>query len=162
MKFEYKVSNIIRGGVIYTTGDTLAAIISNAFLWERMLGILLIGCTVYAFEIPNYFKWIDQKVGAVNGIQDAMKRTALAILYFNPIWIARHILFLKLFSAQYDQIDWNLLEIGLISFAVNIPISIAANYLIQNKVNLEWRFLASALFSALMALYYALSAIWFQ
>lgn len=156
------MTNIVRGGLIYTTGDTIAAFISDEFSWLRVLGILLVGCTVYAFEIPNYFKWIDSKVGASTGFKSSMKRTGLAILYFNPIWIARHILFIKLFSDHYKQISWSLLEIGLISFVINIPVSVIANYLIQNKIRLDWRFLASAIFSAIMAIYYALSAIWFQ
>lgn len=159
---EYKKSNIIRGGLIYLAGDTTAALIADEFSWERLLGILLIGCTLYAFEIPNYFNWIDKKVGKASGFASSMKRTGLAILYFNPLWIARHLFFIKLFSGQTDQLSLGLLEIGLKSFAVNIPISIIANYLIQNKVKLSWRFLASALFSALMAIYYALSAVWFK
>ena len=40
---------------------------------------------------------------------------------------------------------------------IDIPVSLIANYLIQNKVRLDWRFISSALFSALMAVYYALS-----
>jgi len=161
MKLTYKMSNIVRGAIIYTSGDTIASLISEDFSWYRLLGMMLIGATVYAFEIPNYFAWIDSKVGGGSGFASSMKRTGLAILYFNPIWIARHLLFLKLFSQQFEQIGWNLLEIGLMSFIVNIPISIIANYLIQNKIPLDWRFLASAIFSALMAIYYAMSAVWF-
>jgi hypothetical protein len=45
---------------------------------------------------------------------------------------------------------------------VNLPVSFTANYLIQNKVSYERRFMASALFSALMAIYFALAATWFK
>ena len=162
MKLEFKRSNIIRGGLIYTIGDTTAAFIADDFSWYRLLGILLIGCTVYAFEIPNYFKWIDAKIGKASGFIPSMKRTGLAILYFNPLWIARHLFFIKLFSSQMDTVNWSLLEISLKSFIINIPVSIIANYLIQNKVRLDWRFMASAIFSAIMAVYYAMSAIWFS
>jgi hypothetical protein len=158
---QYKLSNILRGGLIYTTGDTLAAMLADEFSWMRMLGILVLGCTVYAFEIPNYFNWIDRQISPKPGFSAALRRTLLAILYFNPLWIARHLLFLKLFMGQYAAIGWNLITIGFISFLVNIPVSLLANYLIQNKVPLGWRFVASAVFSALMAIYYALSAIWF-
>jgi len=71
-------------------------------------------------------------------------------------------LFIKLFSGNFNQIDLNLLKIAWVSFLVNIPISFIANYLIQNKVNLSWRFLASAIFSALMAIYYAMSEVIFN
>ena len=162
MALEYKFSNIIRGGLIYSIGDTIAALISNEFDWARALGILVIGATIYAFEIPNYFKWIDKKVNGKNGLKSSLIRTLLAMMFFNPLWIARHILFIKLLLGQSNQIGWNLITIGAISFLINIPISLAANYLIQNKVALKYRFLVSAVFSGLMAIYYSLSITWFS
>ncbi len=118
---------------------------------------MLIGATIYAFEIPNYFEWIVKKTTDLKGIKATLTRTGLAILYFNPLWIARHLLFIKLFSGELESIGWNLLEIAFWSFLANILISLIANYIIQNKFKLQWRFLASAIFSALMAIYYALS-----
>ncbi|CAL2101378.1 membrane protein of unknown function [Tenacibaculum sp. 190130A14a] len=119
--------------------------------------MILIGATVYAFEIPNYFAWIDRKTGYLNGIQKTLAKTGLAIAYFNPLWIFRHLAFIKLFSGNYEHINSGLLLIALWSFLANIPISFIANFIIQNKIKLDWRFLASAIFSALMAIYYALS-----
>ncbi|WP_299106989.1 hypothetical protein [uncultured Tenacibaculum sp.] len=119
--------------------------------------MILIGTTVYAFEIPNYFAWIDRKTGGLNGIQKTLAKTGLAIAYFNPLWIFRHLAFIKLFSGNYEQINSGLLLVALWSFLANIPISFIANFIIQNKIKLDWRFLASAIFSALMAIYYALS-----
>ena len=118
---------------------------------------MLVGATIYAFEIPNYFAWIDKKTTDLNGVKKTLAKTALAIAYFNPLWIFRHLAFIKLFSGNYEQINEQLLIIACWSFLANIPISFAANYLIQNKVRLDWRFMASAIFSALMAIYYALS-----
>jgi hypothetical protein len=161
MALEYKLSNIVRGGIIYSIGDTIAVLISNDFDVVRMVGIMVIGATLYAFEIPNYFKWIDRKVKGSGDLKSAMNRAILAMLYFNPLWIARHILFIKLLTGQSDEIGWELVTIGAISFAVNIPISLLANYVIQNKITLKMRFLASAIFSGLMAVYYSLSEIWF-
>lgn len=118
---------------------------------------MIVGATVYAIEIPNYFAWIDRKTTELSGIKLTLTKTALAIAYFNPSWIFRHLLFIKLFSGSFDDINAGLIEIAFLSFLVNIPISFIANYLIQNKIRLDWRFLASATFSALMAIYYALS-----
>lgn len=129
----------------------------NEFSIYRLIGIILIGATVYAFEIPNYFAWIDRKTGNLNGIQKTLAKTGLAIAYFNPLWIFRHLAFIKLFSGNYEHINSGLLLIALWSFLANIPISFIANFIIQNKIKLDWRFLASAIFSALMAIYYALS-----
>jgi hypothetical protein len=118
---------------------------------------MFIGATIYAFEIPNYFAWIDRKTTAHTGVKKTFAKTGLAIAYFNPIWIWRHLLFIKLFSGNLEQINMHLFYIACISFLVNIPISFIANYIIQNRIQLSWRFLASAIFSALMAIYYALS-----
>ncbi|WP_217630748.1 hypothetical protein [Winogradskyella thalassocola] len=119
--------------------------------------MMFIGATFYAFEIPNYFDWIVKTTQFRKGAKATLSKTILAIAYFNPLWVARHLLFIKLFSGQFEAIDFNLLEIAFWSFLVNIPISFMANYIIQNRFQLKWRFLGSAAFSALMAIYYALS-----
>ena len=124
--------------------------------------MMLIGATVYAFEIPNYFDWIVKKTQFLNGFKATLVKTLLAIVYFNPLWIARHLLFIKLFSGQFEAIGWNILEIAFWSFLANILISFIANYIIQNRFKLKWRFLGSAIFSAIMAIYYALSETLFS
>ncbi|MEN8122563.1 MAG: hypothetical protein ABFS35_19630 [Bacteroidota bacterium] len=154
--------NILRGAIIYSTGDTIATLILDDFSWSRLLGIILIGATFYAFEIPNYFIWIDKKTVKFSGYKKLFYKTALAIMYFNPIWISRHLFFILLASGKFEQISWDLLRIGFLSFVVNIPISFVANFLIQNKIPYEWRFFASAVFSSVMAIYYALSIVFFN
>jgi len=156
-RLQYTTSNILRGALIYSAGDTIAALLLNEFSWVRLLGMVFVGATLYAFEIPNYFAWIDRKTAALSGYKRTLAKTGWAITYFNPIWIFRHLVFIKLFSGNLNQIDVGLFQIALWSFLANIPISFIANYVIQNKVHLNWRFLASAIFSALMAIYYALS-----
>jgi len=153
----YTKQNIIKGAIIYSIGDAVASLFLHEFSWTRFLGMLLVGATIYAFEIPNVFIWIDKKTNHLKGIKKTLTKTVLAILYFNPLWIARHLFFIKLFSQKFDAINWHLLQIAWWSFLVNIPISFAANYIIQNKIKLENRFLASAIFSGIMAIYYALS-----
>tara|TARA_R110002072_G_scaffold290921_1_gene458787 strand:- start:7388 stop:7876 length:489 start_codon:yes stop_codon:yes gene_type:complete len=161
MRLEYKINNITKGGFIYAAGDVIAALISDNFSMTRLLGIFLIGATVYAFEIPNYFKWIDQKVKDTGKIKDSINRALIATLYFNPLWIARHILFIKLVSGDFDTIGWGLISMGITSFVINIPVSLIANHIIMNKIVLKHRFLASSIFSGIMAVYYSLSAVWF-
>ena len=113
--------------------------------------MIILGGSLYALEIPNYFKWIDKKASTT------FKRTLLAIAYFNPLWIARHLFFLNLFSSGTESIGIYLFELGFYSFLTNIPISFLANHVIQNKISLQYRFTASAIFSSLMAIYYALA-----
>ncbi|WP_431133862.1 hypothetical protein [Psychroserpens mesophilus] len=119
--------------------------------------MILIGATFYAFEIPNYFDWIVKKTKHLKGLRSTLTKTGLAIIYFNPLWIARHLIFIKLFSGDIEAIGWNVMHIAFWSFVVNIPISFVANFIIQNRFKLKWRFVGSAIFSAIMAIYYALS-----
>jgi len=153
----YTKQNILKGAIIYSLGDSIASLMLHEFSWIRLFGMLLVGATIYAFEIPNYFIWIDKKTVQFKGLKKTLYKTMLAILYFNPLWIARHLFFIKLFSLQFDSLNVNLLHIAWMSFLVNIPISAIANYIIQNKIKLDWRFMASAIFSGLMAIYYAMS-----
>jgi len=148
--------------LVYGIGDSIAAIILGEFQLSRLLGIVLIGATVYAFEIPNYFNWIESKTSSLSGFKKSFYKTMLALLYFNPLWIFRHLIFIKLFSNDLNFSFKNILIISLYSFLVNIPISIFGNFIIQNKIKLNQRFLASAIFSALMAIYYALSETLFS
>jgi len=157
LKLLFTRKDILRGALIYVSGDTMASLILHEFMWSRFFGIMLIGATVYAFEIPNYFRWIDSRVLQLKGFRLSLAKTGLAILYFNPLWIARHLFFIQLFSGQINTITWDILRIAFWSFLVNIPLSIIANYLIQNKITLKYRFMSSAVFSALMAVWYALS-----
>ncbi|MDA3929098.1 MAG: hypothetical protein PF541_09070 [Prolixibacteraceae bacterium] len=161
-ELKYTRRDIVRGVFIYASGDTVAALMLNEFSWWRMLGLALVGASFYAFEIPNYFSWIERKVKPYSGFKLSMVKTGLAMLYFNPLWIARHLFFIRLFSGTAGSVSWDLLRIASISFGVNIPISLIANYIIQNKINLKYRFLASAIFSALMAIYYAASVTLFK
>ena len=158
----YTKANFFRGMSIYAAGDTIAAVLLGDFSVTRMFGMMLIGSVVYGFEIPRYFQWIDKRTAESQGPSVAIKKTTLALLYFNPLWIARHLFFIKLFTPEWAAISWGLLIIGLWSFLANIPIAVGANYLIQNHISLRWRFFASALFSALMAIYYALSEVLFS
>ena len=159
--WKYSWHNILYGAAIYTAGDTAAALLLGEFQWSRLLGLAFVGATFYAFEIPNYFRWIERKAGGRRGLGAAVHKTLLAMLYFNPLWIARHLFFIELFSGQSEGVGWGLLRIALFSFLVNIPLSLLGNYIIQNVIRLDWRFIASAIFSALMAVYYAVSRVVF-
>jgi len=159
---QYSRNNIIRGAIIYPAGDTIAALLLHEFSWIRLLGIMFIGATFYALKIPNYFAWIERITQSFSKVKQTLIKTLLAISYFNPLWIARHLLFIKIFTGTLNTLGWDILAVSGWSFLVNIPISFIANYLIQNVVKLKWRFLASAIFSSLMAIYYAMSFVLFN
>lgn len=162
MRIEYKLHNIIKGALIYSIGDAIAAILLGEFTVFRLAGMIFIGSTIYTLEIPNYFNWIEKITKQYSGLKLSLLKTGLAILYFNPLWIARHLFFIKLFSLKFAEINMKLFHISFVSFLVNIPISLIANYAIQNSIPLRFRFIASAVFSGLMVIYYAMSIIWFK
>lgn len=157
-----KKQDIITGAVFYTVGDTIAALLSDEFSWLRMLGMVFIGGVLYAWEIPAYFRFIDRLSGRFEGWKSSVLRMVMAQVYFNPIWIFRHLAMIKLLLLRTDLLNSELLTIAWYSFLWNIPVSLFANYVIQNIVREKYRFLANAIFSGMMAVYYALSATWFS
>lgn len=150
----------LHGCLIYAAGDSAATLLSGEFRWPRLLGMALLGGSLYAMEIPAYFRWIDQRCAA-SGKYGALQRMLLAMAFFNPLWIARHLVFIKIFSGQWHTLAWSLLDIAASSFWHVLPVALPVNYFIQNVLPLHLRFLANALFSALMAVYFALSEVLF-
>jgi len=153
--------DLVRGALIYGGGDTLAALLLGEFLWTRLIGMALVGGLLYATEIPVWFRWIDRRYPSRPGWCAQLQRTGLAVVWFNPLWIARHLAFIALFSADWPALDWGLLDIGLRAFVANVPVALLANWAIQNRLPYRRRFIGSALFSAAMAIYYALSRVIF-
>jgi hypothetical protein len=158
---DFRYFSHLMGGVIYMTGDAIASVITGDASVMRSAGIFLIGSTLYAWEIQTYFRWIDTKIRELDSRYSAVLKTFMALLYFNPLWIARHTCIVYLVSGRADMITPLVLKSALIAFLVNIPVSIAANFLIQNRTPLRYRFWASAVFSGLMAIYYSMSSTWF-
>lgn len=157
----YTRTNILRGMTVYAVGDTVAMMILGKFVVWRVLGMIVVGGVLYALEIPAYFAWIARTTAELTRWRGALARTALAWAYFNPLWIARHLVFVKIFSGASSDVSWALLATASYSFLGSIPISLAGNFIIQNRLPERHRFLGSAIFSGLTAVYYALSAVWF-
>lgn len=147
--------NILRGMLIYAAGDTLASILTCGFSLLRLAGVMAVGALIYSFEIPAWFRWLNLRFSGI-------ARAGMAVLYFNPLWIARHLSFICLFSRETGDVSPDLLVVALKGFTMNLPLVFAANYLIQNRIPLKWRFLSSAAFSSLMAVYYPLCRIIFK
>lgn len=116
---------------------------------------MAMGALVYSFEIPAWFAWINSRF-------HGFARAGMAVLYFNPLWIARHLCWISLFSGRPEEVSTDLLTVSLKGFVVNLPVVFAVNYLIQNVISLRWRFLSSAVFSSMMAVYYPLCRVIFK
>jgi hypothetical protein len=146
----------IAGGLIYCAGDSAATLITDNFSYLRMLGMLLLGASLYAIEIPAYFRWLNSYFNQ-SGYLNALKRMFMAAVFFNPLWIARHLVFIYLFSGQWQSISVQVLSTATLSFIYCLPIALPANYIIQNNISLSWRFIANCMFSAAMAIYFSMS-----
>jgi len=107
---RYTWRDAVRGVLIYGAGDSAAALISGELSLTRAVGMMAVGGTLYALEIPSWFAWIDRRVPEGGDLRARLGRTGLALLYFNPLWIARHLLLIKLFA-----LDWQAIEPGLLA-----------------------------------------------
>ena len=148
------------GGVVYASGDTFAALLTGEFLYQRLVGMLILGGTLYALEIPAYFHYLDRHIQG-KSLLSSLKRMLFSALFFNPLWIARHLIFIEFFAGKWQAIDIGILLIATHSFVYALPVALLVNYMIQNKTPLDWRYVASSAFSAFMAVYFALSEVLF-
>jgi hypothetical protein len=154
------LENAFYGGLIYAGGDSIATLINHSFQWQRLIGMFMLGATLYAIEIPAYFAWLDKRY-AQPSWGNALKRMLLALGFFNPLWIARHLAFIEFFAGRWHNIDWHLVTMATTSFLYCVPVSLLMNYLIQNVLSLRWRYVASSVYSAVLAIYYALTEVLF-
>jgi hypothetical protein len=93
------------------------------------------------------------------------------MLYFNPIWIGRHVFFIYLATHQFQvgtdmhsilSVIAECLLVGFKSFLANLPISIIGNLIIQTKLPVKYRFAGSATLSAIFAISYAIEYLLFR
>jgi hypothetical protein len=178
---QQRFTNLLIGWTVYPAGDLIAQLISREFSLLRLVIMAIAGGVIYRFEVPRWFRLLDRYqfrpetlsrhpslrlLAREDGHLNWLGRTMGAILYFNPLWIARHMLFIRLgtnpasFAAPGAAV-MNALLVGTKSFLVNLPISIAGNYVIQMRLPLRWRFLGSSIFSGLLAAAYALAYRYF-
>ncbi len=182
-KGDLKVNTLLNyliGGAIFALGDLIAQITNHDISLTRVLGIFLIASTLYALELDNYFKflanWKSPKPFLSTLLWDSLGegyklnwlgRTIGAILFFNPLWIARHFLFIDLFRDNFRgliscihlncPVDLlSLLNTSTKSFILGIPLAFIGNYVVQVKVPLKYRFIGSSILSLLFAIYYGI------
>lgn len=163
MRFIPLKSDAYNGAIVYAAGDLIASLLLDEFSIIRFIGMMLVGGTIYAWEIPTYFRWIDHRTENMkNQLYYAFTRIFLALMFFNPLWIFRHLVFIAVLNGNFNSINLALFNVAYLSWLVNIPISIIANAIIQLAIPFKWRFFGNAIFSGMMVIYYAMSGIWFN
>ncbi|CAN5414489.1 hypothetical protein BH11CYA1_BH11CYA1_44380 [soil metagenome] len=169
MKSE-KTINLLIGWLLYPIGDLVGQILLGKFEPERILVMTLIGGLLYRFEIPAWFKLLDSLTIAKQKL-NWVGRTLGAMLYFNPLWIARHVFFIFLATHHFQLgSDWpateaillDCLKVGYKSFLANLPLSVIGNFIIQTQLPIKYRFAGSASLSAIFAVSYAIEYLLFR
>jgi hypothetical protein len=117
----YTRANALRGLLIYSSGDSIAALLLGEFSLTRLAVIALLGSTVYALEIPNWFYQVDRMVRP-GGTRAALLRTLLALAYFNPLWVARHMALIA-WASSGTLPGWGILAVASHAFVLNIPLA---------------------------------------
>ena len=163
--------------LIYPLGDAIAQLILHEFSFYRVLSLTILALVFYQWEIPTWFQFLDsieisnQKTTTIPMFhtvlhQDSklnwLGRTVGAMIYFNPLWIARHMFFISLSRGNLESVGFNALILssvilGTKSFLVNLPISILGNFIVQVKLKLEHRFLGSVILTSLLTICYAMA-----
>lgn len=159
-RFVIKSSESIKGAVVFGGFDAIAAQVLGEFSILRLFGMAIIGATFYAIEIPNFFAWIEEKSQGMQPWKGKIYKTLMTAVYFNPLWIVRHMCFIYWLNQQH--FGWEVFNTAWLSFWYGLPVSLAANYIIQNHISMKYRFLASAVFSGAMVVFYAVSAVYFK
>ncbi|MBP9094219.1 hypothetical protein KBI23_24600 [bacterium] len=169
MKSE-KTINLLVGWLLYPLGDLVGQVLLGKFEPERILVMTLVGGLLYRFEIPAWFRMLDSICIAGRPLT-WIGRTIGAMLYFNPLWIARHVFFIYLATHHFQlgtdfsgalAVILNCLVVGLKSFITNLPISVVGNLIIQTKLPVQYRFAGSATLSAIFAVSYAIEYLLFR
>lgn len=162
---------------VYPLGDFIIQLILNNINHVRIIMVFLAGLLLYRWEIPQWFTWLAKfRFDHTNGWRKLMStedahlnwlgRTIGALLYFNPLWIARHMLIIDLGVHHFVMTSLSLeikhcLILGVKSFFINLPLSFIGNYIVQTKVQLNYRFLGSVVVSTVMAMMYAIGYKYF-
>jgi hypothetical protein len=158
----YRKKDAFWGGLLLACSDSFAAYLINQFSWPRFIGMLILGATIYTLETVNVFHWIEKtSTDRYRGIKAKLFKTIAIILFFNPLWIFRHYVFIDIFSGNFNSIELAMLSTASFTYLVNIPFSFIMNYVIQNEIPLKHRFIGASMISAIMAIFFALSKLWF-
>lgn len=159
-RFIVKGSESIKGAAVFGLFDAIAAYILGEFSLIRLVGMSLMGATFYAIEIPSFFAWIEAHSQRMKSWHGKLYKTLMTAVYFNPLWIVRHMCLIYLLNQQ--SFGMEVFNTAWLSFWYGLPVSLAANYIIQNHIVMQYRFLASAIFSGCMVVFYAVSAVYFK
>lgn len=168
----------------YPTGDLVGQLIlGDGVNVYRLVGVMVAGLIFYQFEVPNWFKFLDhlsfndQSRWLVTAITRPVERnkrklnwigkTLGAMLYFNPLWIARHVFIISFATTPFVEFDFvnvlfQSLEIGLKSFFTNLPISIVGNFVVQQCLPLHLRFFGSSVLTMVFNIKYAVEYRYFS
>ncbi|MBX9880183.1 MAG: hypothetical protein K2Y22_17120 [Candidatus Obscuribacterales bacterium] len=167
---------------MYPATDLIGQLITSNFNPYRLVALLLAGGLVYQYEIPTWFNRLSEvclpkKVAGLPVLRhltenrdeqlglNGLARTIGAVFYFNPFWIARHMLFIKLATTSWSELMPTMVLFWAIilatkMFILNLPIAVMGNFIIQDKLPLHLRYAGSIILSTIFSITYALAYAW--
>ncbi len=171
----------LSGLIIYPIGDLIAQLILGEVSLLRLVFVALLGRYVYAIETPKWFGFLaswksktkPNKLVSIFWCKadsdyqfNWLGKTIGATLWFNPIWIARHMLVLELANIVTGKTSLiaflpQAVSLGSISFVMQFPVAIVVNYIIICRLSERSRFIWASIFSGLLAIYYAIGRVYF-
>ncbi len=176
--------NTIIACALYPIGDAIGQCILGSYNFERTVCIALVGTLLYRYEVPAWLKFVDtlrvsdktqerlsyffENTGNDNNPLNWIGRTLGSMSYFNPLWIARHT-FIIYMVTHHMQLNMGPFEavghfilLGCKAFLTNMPIALAGNFIIQQKLPHHYRFIGSATLSGIFSICYALEFVFFK
>jgi len=171
--------NNVAGWLVYPLGDLIGQLIGGNLNIARIVAIALAGGIIYRREIPAWFAFLVRfKVSPSTARRfpfmrlilkddaDGLKlnwlgRTLGATIYFNPLWMARHMMIIMLATHSWVTFNWaqalaDALVLGVKAYVCNLPMTLVGNYIIQERLPFKYRLAGSSLLSALVSIVYAL------
>jgi hypothetical protein len=171
----------LSGLIIYPLGDLIAQLIVGEVSILRLFFVTLLGRYIYAIETPKWFGFLaiwkrpTMPLGFfgyfVAPIKDGVAlnwlgKTLATTLWFNPLWIARHMLVLELANIVTGKTSFmaflpHAISLGSVSFVMQFPVAVVVNYIIICRLNDNSRFIWASIFSGALAIYYAIMRVYF-
>ena len=101
--------------LIYPLGDIVAQLVLQELSFYRVLSLTFLAFAFYQWEIPRWFKFLDNIIISkhisvlgltltANNKLNWLGKTLGAISYFNPLWIGRHMFFISLSTINWLEV----------------------------------------------------------
>ena len=173
----------ISGWLLYPISDLIAQLIIGDVSLLRIFIVAVVGRYVYAIETPKWFGFLATwaRLNTPQGLSrffwsksetestyqfNWLSKTLGTTFWFNPLWIARHMIILELANILTGKTGFisflpQALYLGSVSFLMQLPVTLVVNYIIICHLTERTRFFWASVFSGTLSIYYAVMKVYF-